>query len=127
MRVNEAVVATILCFGLAAVAIGLEGAVVREHGGWLLAAAGVVGAAWCVRAGIEASGRATRLAGGLLAVVIAWQFAPVPHALRRIVAPGQAAWLDRVGDGSGDLDAWLAALSTYDVDAALGMAGPWAF
>jgi hypothetical protein len=124
-RDREAVAATLLLFAVAALGIALEGAVVREHGGWVLAVAGVAGAAWCVRAGAEAPDRVGKGAGVVLAALAVWQLVPMPASLRRLIAPGQAAWLDRVGAGGGDLDAWLATLSAYDVDAALGVAQAW--
>lgn len=111
-----------------AAAAGLEGGTVRALGGPPLAFAALLGAAAAFTRGEQAPGRLARVGIVLLGIALLWQALPLPRALRAAVAPGQSAWLDRVAPAwRGDAGPWLEALATYDVDAALGLAGDWSY
>lgn len=109
-------------------AAGLEGAVVRVYGGVVLTAAIALGAVAMARGPAQPWTRARAVGVALLGVTLLWQAAPIPRTLRAVVAPGQSAWIDRVAPfWEGQLDPWQAALATYDVEAALGLAGEWTY
>lgn len=113
---------------LVALAAGLEGGVVSAYGGAIFAAAAVVGAGWVYARGVDPLPRAAKVGFALLGVVVLYQLVPIPNGLRALVAPGQAAWMDRVApEHVGDLGAWLAASTEFDVLAAIGAAGDWAY
>ncbi len=120
-------VAAALLLAVAAAA-ALEGGVVRLYGGTVYALTMVVGIAWIVVRGVDPLPRLAKVGLGLLALVAIYQAAPIPEAVRALVAPGQAAWLGRVApEWGGDLHAWLKAVAEYDVLAAIGAAGDWTF
>jgi O-antigen ligase/tetratricopeptide (TPR) repeat protein len=118
-------VALLMVLAVAAAA-GLEGGVVPAYGGAVLAVTMVVGAAWVWARGVDPLPRVAKVGLLLLAGVLIYQALPIPQGLRALVAPGQAAWIDRVApEWTGALDPWLEALAGYDVLAAVGAAGPW--
>lgn len=107
-------------------AAALEGGVVPVYGGAIYAATMVVGVGWILARGVDPLPRIAKVGFAMLAVVAIYQALPIPEAVRAIVAPGQAAWLDRVApEWPGDLHGWLRAVAEYDVLAAIGAAGAW--
>lgn len=115
-----------LLVAVAAVAAVLEGATLPAHGGACLVAVALLAAGTTVVHGVDAPNRLVRLGLGLLLLTLIWQVTPLPPGARRLIAPGQAAWVDLAApEWTGDLQAWLDALARYDVLAAVGVAGPW--
>lgn len=109
-------------------AAGLEGGVVQVYGGAAYALAIAVGVVWIAVRGVDPLPRLAKVGFGIFALVVLYQAMPVPGALRALVAPGQAAWFDRVApEWAGDVHAWLEALATYDVLTAVGAGGAWAY
>lgn len=109
-----------------ALAAGLEGGVVPQAGGPTIVLACTLAAIVTWRHGLDRPGRLVRGGLALLGVALAWSLVPIPPLLRGVVAPGQAAWVDRTApEWSGDLRAWLDALTRYDLRAAIGDATPW--
>ncbi len=115
------------CTALAAVllASGLEGGTLPQYGGTAIALAGT----GLVISGVLSPGgrvgMGARVAAALLILVLAWQMAPIPDALRHALAPGQAAWLDRVApEFSGDGPAFGTWLANCDVAAATATPPP---
>ncbi len=109
----------------ALVAGGLDGGVDPRVSGVLGAALGGLALVAFPRA--PPADRAVRAAVLTLLIVLCVPRLPCPDALRRVLAPGQADALARLGaDGdAAAVLAWLGALARADVDAALGMAPPW--
>jgi O-antigen ligase/tetratricopeptide (TPR) repeat protein len=109
-------------------AAGLEGGVVPMYGGVVYAVAVAFGLAWIVLRGVDPLPRLAKVGVALFAVVVLYQALAVPEGVREILAPGQAAWIDRVApESSAALDPWLSAVATYDVMAAVGAAGDWTY
>ncbi len=109
-------------------AAGLEGGVVRMYGGAAYALALVLGIGWIWARGVDPLPTVAKVGLGLLAVVLLYQALPIPNALRAVVAPGQAAWIDRVApEWASGLEPWLGAVATFDLLAAVGLAGDWSY
>lgn len=101
-------------------AAGLEGGILPERGGIAIALAGAGVLAFASEAGGAAS-RGARVAGALLLAVVVYQLAPVPEALRTLVAPGQATALARYApEWSPDAAAVSRWLTQSDLAAMLG-------
>lgn len=115
-----AVAGLLLGVGLAA---GLEGGVDLRLGGGVMSGM-VLCAAFLLREGVPRPGRLARLGMLFVGLPLVVQLLPLPAGLRRAIAPGQAAWIDRVAPSSPDLGEWLGAWTVRDLDAALGSPSP---
>jgi O-antigen ligase/tetratricopeptide (TPR) repeat protein len=111
-----------------AAAAGLEGGVVRVYGGSALALAVAVATAWIAVRGVDPLPRLAVVGFGVVTIGWLWQVFPVPHPLRSLVAPGQAAQIAAVAPGwGGDLHGWLSALAEHDLLVAAGLPAEWRF
>lgn len=107
------------CLLLTLAAGALDGAVEdRFRGALAVAGAGLL-LAMLTLGGVPRPGRRAAWAFGLLGLVLLGHALPQPPALRALLAPGQAAWMDRVApEWSPESEAWLTQLTTEDVEAA---------
>lgn len=107
-----------------AVAAGLEGGVEHRMGGPPLVAAALIAVLLLWRNGLPRPGRIARVGIWFIALPMMVQLLPMPAAVRAVIAPGQAAWFDRVGEVPDNHEAWLEDLARRDVNAALGLVDP---
>ncbi len=114
--------------GLIAAAAGLEAGVVPVYGGTVLVVAMAVAVPYLWIKGVDTLPPVAKVGLAFFALTALYQALPVPHALRSVVAPGQAAWIDRVApEWGGELGPWLRALVQHDILAAVGVVTPWTF
>lgn len=103
----------------------LEGSYVHMFGGAVWAFALVLGLVWIRARGAHPLPRRARVGVALLALTLLWQVLPLPNGVRAVLAPGQAAWTDKVApEWRGDLDGWLTAVAKFDVLASIDV-GTW--
>ncbi len=115
---------------LAAVALGagLEGGTEPRMGAVAFVVALVAGLLAILPGELPKLPRRAVLLLVVLAALVLVQIFPIPHALRALIAPGQAARLDRVaGTLAVDKPTWLSALTVFDVDVLLEKHEPYAF
>ncbi|MSQ02512.1 MAG: O-antigen ligase domain-containing protein [Myxococcales bacterium] len=122
------VVATGVALLAVALAAGLEGGTEHRMGAlaWLVAlvAAGLM----LMRGELPRADWLVRVAGTVILGVILLQVLPVPAAVRELVSPGQAQRMHRLGgDLAVGLDAWLVALTRFDLEVLFGNAPRYGF
>lgn len=102
-------------------AAGLEGGTETRFGAVALLVGGLAGTLAIAAGELPAAGRTARLALGLLVGVLLLQAIPLPAGLRAVLAPGATARLhEMAGTLAVDSDAWLTALSRFDVSLLIG-------
>ncbi len=119
--------ATALFLAAGALAAALEGGVEPRYTGPIFAFVAVLSAAVLVVRGEPSPRGAARWAAMAAIVLVLAQLVPWPRGLRRVFAPGLQAALDRAGNATIDVDAWLAAATVHDLDAAVGAPSAWTF
>ncbi len=115
--------AAVLIVGLASV---LEGATLPVYGGPCVVAIVLLAMVAVALRGVDRPGPMVWCGLALLGVTLLWQVIPLPAWAHRLVAPGQSALVDMAAPSwTGDLDAWLDALTRFDVLAAVGVGPAW--